>query len=773
MKRTTHHDKRKKGALKIIFSSSSPLLNRIILRTFIIALGFCCITIGLTFYAGYRYQISEVKKHLESLFDSQHEVLINNIWNFDTSSVKQQLNGMLIHPDIYHIELKLENNQGLKVGTLGKEGGLGHTTRYKLFKETGSEREYLGELSIFVTYYNVIKRVRYGYLALFGTFTCGLLVICVLIYLLFHKLFYRHLNQIVTFAEDLNINTLDKPLCLERKRPQSSSGDELQLIADAFNNMRRRLLEDIRENEALREDRSLLEQVIEQSANATLITDEQWQIRYVNKALLKRMACTPKEPINSDLSVFLGLSLQILSYDAVAKVVRSGLPWRTHIAGKINDTQQKEENIKITAIQTEGGSQSHFVVVIVDVTKEWVLEKRLLQVKKMESIGTLAGGIAHDFNNLLSVILGYAELIQVKTKNGAFLAEIGRILQAGNRAKELVNQILTFSRETDVEFKPILLQSILREVEGMLSASLPASITFTMDIDDTVPAVSADGGQLHQVVMNLCTNAKQALIDETGTIDVSLKMKNIEGAFRFDNKASALQPGKYACLTVRDNGCGMDESTLLRIFDPFYSTKAHEGTGLGLSVVHGIIRKHKGEINVTSTPGEGTLFQVFLPTADIFVPVGHVEGRGIQGGTERVMIVDDESAVLELLDSCLTVLGYNVTTFQSPEEALHAFVRHPDEYDVVITDMVMPGMTGDMLTAKLKAVKPQLPVILCTGYSENMDEKRAAAVGINKFIMKPLVTRELAGALREVLAPKKNCHDSLLSLGNFPGESRE
>lgn len=754
MKRTTHNNKRKKGALKIIFSSSSPLLNSIILRTFLIALGFCCITIGLTFYAGYRYQISEVKQHLESLFDSQHEVLINNVWNFDTRSVEEQLHGMLSHPDIYLIELKLENNEGLTVGSVVKEASLGHTTRYKLFKEVDREREYLGELSIFVTYYNVIKRVRYGYLALFGTFTCALFVICVLIYLLFHKMFYRHLNQIVTFAEDLNINTLDKPLSLERKRSQSSSGDELQLIADAFNNMRRRLLDDIRVNEALRKDRRLLEQVIEQSTNATLITDERWQIRYVNKALLKRMACTPKDPINSDLAVFLGLSPQVLSYDAVAKVVRSGLPWRTHIAGKINDTQQKEEDIKITAIQTEGGSQSHFVVVIIDVTKEWVLEKRLLQVKKMESIGTLAGGVAHDFNNLLSVIIGYAELIQVKTKNGAFLAETDRILQAGNRAKELVNQILTFSRETDVEFKPILLQSILCEVEGMLSASLPASITFTMDIDDTVPAVSADGGQLHQVVMNLCTNAKQALIDDTGTVDVSLKMKNVEDAFRLDHKTSTLEAGKYACLTVRDNGCGMDEGALLRIFDPFYSTKAHEGTGIGLSVVHGIIKKHKGEINVTSTPGEGTLFQVFLPIADSSQPVGQVESREMQGGTERIMIVDDEWTILELLDSRLTMLGYKVTSFQVPEEALRAFVKHPDKYDVVITDMVMPGMTGDMLTSKLKAVKPWLPVILCTGYSENMDDKRAAAAGIDKFLMKPVVTRELAGALREVLAQK-------------------
>lgn len=730
----------------------APLLKRIIAASFCIALAIGSISIGLAFIVGYKLQITEVKNQLHHLHESQRDILTKNIWNFDGNAVQLQLHGMLSHPDIVYVELDM-NGERYRVGDEAAVSKAGLHDSYKLSFFTGKRTCYLGDLHVYANLETAKNRVIYGCLMILAVMGGALLVTCFLVYSLFQRKFYRHLRNIVSFADTLDLNSLESRLDLGRTVSKRHVKDELELIVDALNDLRRRLREGLREKRLLQEDRTLLEKVVEQAGDAMLITDANWRIRYVNGALLKRMACSPETPLNRGLAEFLALSPAVLPYGAIRRTIVAGRTWSDHLFRKNSDGTQVEEDIALTAIQAGENDRSlFFVTVIKNVTREWALERQLLQAKKMESIGTLAGGIAHDFNNLLSVILGYADMVRMKYAGGnaGMQQDLGAIQKAGNRAKNLVKQILTFSRETEVQFRPLRLQSVIHEVHSMLLASLPATIILTVEMNEKDPPVFADAGQMHQVLMNLCTNAKHALPDDKGEIRIALMPVDIEPGN--PQLISSLEAGRYLTLSIADNGCGMDEATKARIFDPFFTTKkTGEGTGLGLSVVHGIIKKHKGEITVASVPGEGTTFSIYLPVAEESLEDIPALSEGSFLGTERVMVLDDEELVGEMVEYSLTRLGYRVSRYTSPQVALDRFSENPDHYDVVITDMTMPVMTGDLFSRKVLAIRPDIPVIICTGYSETIDAKRAKKIGIRRFLMKPVIAGELAASIRQVL----------------------
>ena len=383
--------------------------------------------------------------------------------------------------------------------------------------------------------------------------------------------------------------------------------------------------------------------------------------------------------------------------------------------------------------------------------KEKLLSE-LRQSQKMEAIGILAGGIAHDFNNILTPILGYSELaLQRLAPEDELYADIEAIYQAGDRAKELIKRILTFSRQRKDELTPLQIQPILKETIKLLRSSLPTTIEIRQNIDPNCGAVISDLTQFQQIVMNLGTNASHAMEESGGILEISWQQISLSDGDALIRQG--LPPGATACLTISDTGCGMDKATLDKIFDPYFTTKEQgKGTGMGLAMVHGIILNHHGHINVYSEPGQGTSFKIYLPIISEETERHKTTARAeAVGGTERILLVDDEEAIANMLRSMLERLGYQVHLITNSLEALEVFRAQPDAFDLVITDQTMPKLTGGELAKELLAVRADIPIILCTGFSASLTEELAKNLGIREYIMKPVIFQELNQKIRAVL----------------------
>ena len=382
------------------------------------------------------------------------------------------------------------------------------------------------------------------------------------------------------------------------------------------------------------------------------------------------------------------------------------------------------------------------------------LETQLRQAQKLEAIGTLAGGIAHDFNNILGIIIPYVELAKLESgSNGAVQESLSEVGKAAHRAKELVKQILTFSRQTHLERKPIRLQPVVSETLKMLRSALPTNLNILEHVDFEAPPVLSDSSQIHQVLMNLCSNASHAMRDRPGHIEVGLHAFETDPQFLLQHPD--MQPGKYARLVVTDTGHGMDPSTLKRAFDPFFTTKAPgEGTGLGLAVVHGIVNDHKGYIYAQSRLGAGTRFDLFFP-ACAAPPVDSVQGpdqsEAARGQGEHILFVDDEPKLAKIASRVLERLGYRVTSFCCPLEALDDFRAHPESYDLVLTDLNMPGMMGIELAQKLLQIRPDVRILLATGFSGAWTSEEVKKLGLTDLICKPLTPAGLTEAIDAAL----------------------
>ncbi len=385
-------------------------------------------------------------------------------------------------------------------------------------------------------------------------------------------------------------------------------------------------------------------------------------------------------------------------------------------------------------------------------TERRKLERELQQTRKMEAIGTLAGGIAHDFNNILSAIIGYSELMQhqketLDTRQQYYLEQV---LGAANRAKELVFQILTFSRQTEVRNRVISVAPIIQEALKLLKASLPAAVEIRSNLKAERDTIVADPTQIYQVVMNLCTNAAQALPEDGGGIEVALSEVLLDEAF--SAHYPEIEPGPHLYLLVADTGRGMTGGTLERIFDPYFTTKDKgKGTGLGLSVVHGVVMKSSGCIRVESEPEKGSRFHLYFPLALPSKQSGQAPTDGVPMGSEHILIVDDEIALCEMMAEMLKKQGYHVQHRSDSREALALFRASPDNFDIVITDMDMPNISGLRLRNEIAAIDPEIPVLVCTGYGDLLSQETAASFGFKRLLRKPVPFRELAMTVRETL----------------------
>jgi PAS domain S-box-containing protein len=407
-------------------------------------------------------------------------------------------------------------------------------------------------------------------------------------------------------------------------------------------------------------------------------------------------------------------------------------------------------SVSAVSVKDADGKIKYYDGILENTTGKRELELQLQQAQKMEAIGTLAGGIAHDFNNILSAIIGYTELsLNDIEKESILYQNLQEIFRAGGRAKDLVKQILTFSRQTTQELKPVQVKLICKEAIKFLRASLPTTIEIHQEIEND-SLVMADPTQIHQVLMNLCTNAGHAMGEKGGVLEVKVADVQLKADFMAQHKE--LKPGPYLELSVSDTGYGIPAHLLDRIFDPFFTTKEKsEGTGMGLSVVHGIVGSYGGKIIVSSEPGKGTTFKIYLPTVERDEAPQPIAEESIAGGTERILFVDDEPALVKIGKQMLESLGYKVTGRTSSVEALELFKAKADSFDLVITDMTMPNMTGDELARELIRVKPEIPVILCTGYSARINQQRAAAMGIRAFVSKPVPRMDIAKTIRNII----------------------
>lgn len=385
------------------------------------------------------------------------------------------------------------------------------------------------------------------------------------------------------------------------------------------------------------------------------------------------------------------------------------------------------------------------------------LSEQLQQKQKMEAIGTLAGGIAHDFNNILSAIFGYTEqAMQEPHCNESINDKLKSVLSAASRAKKLVQQILTYSRKGKDNRQPLELHGAVLDSCNLLLKTFPSSVQFEFDIDDSTGVIMADANQIHQIVMNLCTNAYHALENQKGMIHVSLNAVHIDS--EQDAKYSELASGDYASLRVNDTGVGISDEDAQKIFDPFFTTKTQgKGTGLGLSVVHGIVQSHQGIIHSDSTPEDGTTFEILFP---LIAEKGQISSDRINvtnlsddnlRGSEHILFVDDEVTLVDLMNAILPRFGYQVTGCHSAEVALGFFQADPYSYDLILTDQVMPGMTGDALAQAILDIRNDMPIIICTGHCSTLDAEKVIAIGAKKLLMKPLSSRFLLKSIRSTI----------------------
>jgi PAS domain S-box-containing protein len=512
---------------------------------------------------------------------------------------------------------------------------------------------------------------------------------------------------------------------------------------------------DVTSRKQAEERYSILAAALEQAAECIVITDTAGTILHVNPAFERVTGYSRAEVLGENPRILQSGRHDAAFYAEMWKTLTRGQVWTGRLVNRRKDGILFTEEATISPVRDADGGVSHYVGVKRDVTREAELEARLQQSQKMEAMGTLAGGIAHDFNNILYAISGYARLVMddVPVDSEAHV-NLEQVLRGTRRAADLVHKILTFSRQTEHELVPLSLQPVIEEALGLVRASLPATIEVTADVQESCRPVLGDAAQILQVIMNLCANAYQAMGEDSGRLHIGV----VEQVIGPEQAAADphLRPGPHVMLSVSDTGPGIERALLDRIFEPFFTTKpAGCGTGLGLATVHGIVRNHGGSVEVKSAPGQGAEFRILLPVHEIDGARDSAPGTLAPGMIPgNVLYVDDEEMIARLGETALRRSGFTVTSFTNGQEALAAFLAEPGRYDIVVTDLTMPGMTGLELARKIWQTRPEAPVILCTGYSQRIAEEEAQELGFRDFLLKPIDLEDMAGRIRRILAAR-------------------
>lgn len=497
------------------------------------------------------------------------------------------------------------------------------------------------------------------------------------------------------------------------------------------------------------------------AADVIWTTDTSLKTTFISPSIKELRGYTPEEAMAESFEKMLVSSFLEKAHDAFLKAAQSSTPIIFEGEQPCKDGSTVWVEMIVHNLFNDSGNRIGLIGTSRNITErksaekeKAELESQLFQAHKMEAIGTLAGGIAHDFNNILAAILGYTEMASDNTPDDSPAKyQLEQVLKAGNRAKELVKHILSFSRKEIQKHIPVPIYQIVKDALKLLRASIPATIELKQNIDPQCGNILADPTQIHQVLMNLCTNAAQSMDENGGVLEVGLISIQLSADDSINEPE--LKPGHYVQLTVKDSGMGIDQKNLDRIFDPYFTTKeVGKGSGMGLAVVIGIVKSHDGLIRVDSKPGKGTTFFVNFPRIKQQIQEEVKDTAPLPLGNENILIVDDEKSIVDMTKQRAERLGYLVTAKTSSMEALELFRSKPDAFDLIITDQTMPELTGEKLAMRLMEIRPDIPIIICTGYSSKMDAEKANSIGISAFIMKPVDIKEFAKTIRQVLDEK-------------------
>ncbi len=503
------------------------------------------------------------------------------------------------------------------------------------------------------------------------------------------------------------------------------------------------------ESRRVEAERGRLATVVEQLDETVVIIDTNWKIQYVNAAFEKKTGYSREEIVGEEITVLGSKIPGNMFYRRIRDTLEQGQVWIGRRTGRKKDGSTYRAEVSMSPIREESGI-SGYVAVARDITEQLKLEEQLRQARHLEAIGTLAGGIAHDFNNILAGILGFAEMaLDDLPRDSTAVKNLRYVMKGALRGRELVKQILAFSRRGRYARRPLSVSPVIKETTKLLRASLPSTVRMDLRLDCASDVALADPSEIQQILVNLATNGAEAMGEDGGALEISLTGLEV----REDRLPDPdIKPGIYLQLAVKDTGAGMDPETARRVFEPFFTTKeTRRATGLGLAAVFGIVKGLHGAITVESTPGAGSTFRVLLPGgAEETKPEKPME-PGTLRGVERILFVDDEDILVEWAKAALERLGYRVTATTGSAAAYELFATDPAGFDLVITDQTMPEMTGRRLAGKLLHVRPDIPILLCTGHSDDVTPESVRKEGIRELLMKPLSNRELAQAIRRTL----------------------
>lgn len=752
----------------------TPTQHQSIARRFIfwILIFSSCVTLLLTsiqLMLDYNRDLNFIEQELLQIETSYQQAFSQSLWVMDTLLLETQISGVLKIPDIEYLEIRKD---GALVMAMGREKQKRILTRqFELFYNYRNNKVHLGLCLIHADLSQVYNRlIEKAVIILLGQGAKTFLV-SIFIFFLFYHLIGKHLKTISDFTRHLD---LKKDAVLELERGGSSGkNDELTVMTRSFNDMMTSLRESYQDlyhvNRSLRSEvderkvteaklqkhHDLVNAILEGTTDAIFLKNKRGEYQLANTACLNAFGKTRREVLGkTDDELFPPESARtVKERDAEVMVAGQPLLFEERLETAYGDSYWMSNK---APFRDREGKIIGLIGIARNVTElrlarqgKQDLERRLQQAQKMEAIGTLAGGIAHDFNNILAAIFGYTDLAAAKMpKDCPAGKSLERVKTAGHRAKDLVKQILTFSRRDDAELTAVLPAPIVKEGIKMIRSSIPTTIRIVENIDSGCREVLANPTQLYQIVLNLCTNAYHAMETSGGDLHISLlNRSNMDG--RLDPDAGE---GPYVSLVIQDSGPGIPEEFQARIFEPYFTTKAQgKGTGMGLAIVHGIVESYGGRIDFHSTPETGTRFEILLPVSDEAQTTADEPVKKLETGKEHILFVDDEAAIADMGKELLEGLGYSVTASHDSAEALDYFIRNPCLFDLVITDQTMPGITGIELAQKIHSIRPGLPVILSTGYSTQVSDTGSLEGSISIVLPKPVTKKEYARSVRTVL----------------------